>query len=348
MFGLTRAVVAGGLVLGLAGSAVPPRNGTAVRDVLRSCAGFDADDLRTLEEGEPISRSIPGRDRHEIAVAGAVRMNIPASFFVERLRNIEAFKRSDLVLQIGRFSERPSVADLAGLRLDASDLADLRHCRVGDCDVKLPAAAIERVRLGIDWTRRDAQGRAEDLARQMLLENTLAYLDGGDAALVNYDDKRNSVSPAQELRFLIPGLNCPGVPEHIRESLAGFPRGGSPTDESFLYWSRESFGLKTLLSVTHVTIFPAAPNRPTIIASKGIYSSHYLDASLSLTWLLDVDAGEDPAIDVVYINRSRVDAFGGAFGRLARSVASSRQRDGILRELKALRDRLESEFSSRH
>jgi hypothetical protein len=80
----------------------------------------------------------------------------------------------------------------------------------------------------------------------------------------------------------------------------------------------------------------------------GLYSSHYLDASLSLTWLLDVDAGEDPAIDVVYINRSRVDAFGGAFGRLARSVASSRQRDGMLRELKALRDRLESEFSSRH
>lgn len=348
MFGVNRALVAGTLAVVLGGAAATPWREAAVRDVLRSCAGFDADDLRKLDAGEPVSRTLPGRDRHEIAVAGAVRMNIPAAFFVERLRDIESFKRSDLVVQIGRFSQRPSLADLAALRLDASDLADLRHCRVGDCDVKLPAVAIERLRLGVDWTRGDARERAQDLARQMLLENTLAYVDVGDAGLADYNDKRTAVSPAQELRLLVPGLNCPGVPAHIREYLTHFPRTASPADEGFLYWSKESFGLKTLLSVTHVTIFPAAQNHPTIIASKGVYSSHYLDGSLSLTWLLDVDAGEDPAIDVVYINRSRVDAFGGAFGRLARSVASARQRDGMIRELRTLRSRLESEFSYRH
>lgn len=275
-------------------------------------------------------------------------MNVPAAFFVTQLRDIAAFKRSDLVLQIGRFGDRPSLADLVPLRLDASDIADLRECRVGDCGVKLPAAAIERFRVGVDWSARDPRLPAEHLAKQMLLENTLAYLDGGDAALAAYNDKPRSVSPAEELRLLMPGLNCGGVPVRVREYLSGFPRINPHDEDSFLYWSKERAGLKAFLSVTHVAIFPARPSQPTLIASKGIYSSHYLDASISLTWLLDVDSGEDPSIDVVYINRSRVDAFGGAFGRVARSIAAARQREGMLRELKALKARLESAWRTAH
>jgi hypothetical protein len=77
----------------------------------------------------------------------------------------------------------------------------------------------------------------------------------------------------------MPGWNGAGVPRHVQESLIRFPHAASSADETFLYWSQESVGLKTLLSVTHVAIFPAAPDRPTVIASNGIYSSHYLDAS---------------------------------------------------------------------
>ena len=346
MLGVTRVLVAAALGLALAAPAATPRQDAAARDVLRSCAGFGDDDLRKLEEGQPVSKTLPSRDRHEIAVAGAIRMNVPAAFFLERMRDIERFKRSDLVRQVGRFSERPSLGDLAALRLDRADLADLRRCRVGDCGVKLPAAAIERFRLDVDWSRPDAPARAEALARRMMLENTLAYVDGGDAALADYDDGRTSVSPAQELRLLMPGLNCAGVPPEVRESLTRGVRRVSPDSASFLYWSQESFGLKPLLSVTHVTIFPPAGDRPPIVVSKGIYSSHYLDASLSMTWLLDAGAGEESVIDVVYINRSRVDAFGGAFGRLARSVAAGKQRDGMLRELRALRTRLEAAFAT--
>jgi hypothetical protein len=344
---MPRTLAAIGLAAALAGSAMP-RQSSAVRDVLRSCAGFDEDDIRKLAEGEPVSKTLPARDRREIAVSGAIRMNIPAAFFVERLRDIESFKRSALVVQVGRFGGRPSLADLAALRLDPADIADLRGCRVGDCGVKLPAAAIERFRLNVDWSAPAAPGAAEDLARRMLLENTLAYLEGGDRALAAYDDKRGSVNPAHEISLLRAGLNCAGVPDHVRDALARFPRAAPPERNSFLYWSRESFGLKTLLSVTHVTIFPPAPEQPPIIISKGIYSSHYLDASLSATWLVDVDAGEEPAIDVVYINRSRVDAFGGAFGRLARSVACARQREGMRRELAALKGRLEAAWRVEH
>ena len=150
MLGLIGTVLAASVALGAAGAAPASRQEAAARNALQSCAGFGDDEARKLQDGNPASRTLPARDRHEIAVAGAIRIDIPAQFFVEQMRDIESFKRSALVRQIGRFGRQPSLADLASLQLDADDLADLRHCRVGDCDVKLPAAAIERFRLQLD------------------------------------------------------------------------------------------------------------------------------------------------------------------------------------------------------
>ena len=310
-------------------------------DVLRGCAGFGDDDIRRLDRGEAISRNLPVQDRHEIAVAGALRMNIPSEFFVTRLRDIASFKRSNLVLQVGKFGEPPTIADLDGLTIDGGDIEDIRRCRVGDCALKLPAGAIERFRVEVDWSRPDAARQASALAKQMLLEQTLAYLDGGDGALAPNRDKKRDVSPSQEFQQLMAGLQCAGVPAASREYLARFPHGNPARAENFFYWSKESFGLKSLISTTHVMIFRSTPDGPTLIASRGMYSSHYLDASVSLTWLLKAGTDAHPAIDVVYINRSRVDAFGGPFGRPAKAIAASRQRTGMTREMAALKNRLE-------
>lgn len=315
-------------------------------DVLRGCSGFSDGDIGRLDRGEAISRTLPAQDRREIAVAGALRMNVPSEFFLTRFRDIASFKRSNLVLQIGKFSDPPAIDDLAPLTMDAADIEDIRRCRVGDCGVKLPAGAIERFRLEVDWSRPDAARRAEDLAKRMLLEQTLAYLDGGDGALAPTHDKRRPVSAAQEFRLIMPALACPGVPTGVREYLNKFPHAKPPRTESFVYWSKESFGLKSLVSTTQVMIFFPAVEGATLIASRGLYSSHYLDGSISLTWLLDVGTQAHPAIDVVYVNRSRVDAFGGPFGRLAKAIAAGRQRDGMIKELTALKGRVEGWLGS--
>ena len=51
-----------------------------------------------------------------------------------------------------------------------------------------------------------------------------------------------------------------------------------------------------------------------------------------------------PAVNVVYVNRSRADALGGFFGGITRAVVSSRQRDGTVNELRALKGRLEASW----
>ena len=319
----------------------------ANHDLLRACGGFSDDDLAALRGGDPLSKTLSSQDRREIAIAGAIRIEVPARFFVDRLRDIETFKRSDMVLQIGRFGDPPKLEDLAPLQIEPSELRELRRCRVGNCAVKLPAGAIERFRMEVDWTAADVQVQVEHLSKRMLFENVLSYLDGGDQTLGSYHDSRRPVSPGEELRALMRNLDCTsGAHDDALRYLTEFPQKKPLGAENFVYWSKEAFGLKPVVSLTHVVIFQPPPNEPTFIASKGIYSSHYLDASLSLTWLLNATSGTVPAIDVLYVNRSRVDALGGRLGGIARGIAAGRQREGMARELRALKARLEADWQT--
>jgi len=56
--------------------------------------------------------------------------------------DITRFKSGEEILQIGRFSDPPALEDLATLTVGPDDF-DVRSCRVGDCGIRLPAAAID-------------------------------------------------------------------------------------------------------------------------------------------------------------------------------------------------------------
>jgi hypothetical protein len=331
------------LVLGLMGvqaAAVTDQNGTAI---LQACGGFTGREISQLGDRQTIVRTLPSAERHELAVAGAVHMDIPAAFFVTRLRDIVSFKRSGLVAQVGRFSNPPTLDDLAALDVSPADIEAARACRVGDCAVKLPAGAIERFRTEVDWNRSDSNRQAVLLSKRLLFEHVLGYLEAGDRALGSYDDKRRSVNAGQEIETLVEHLSCPsGMTPAESHYLTAFPRDQPRDATSFIYWSKEAFGLKSVITVTHDMVFAPTATGRTLIASKGIYSSHYLDASVSLTWLLKTEGGT--GIDVLYVNRSRVDALGGPLGGLVRGIAAGRQRDGLRRELESLKARLEADW----
>lgn len=98
-----------------------------------------------------------------------------------------------------------------------------------------------------------------------------------------------------------------------------------------------------MISLTHVVISPVQNGRAAI-ATKGIYASHYGDASLGLTLLLELGTPTAPRTLVVYVNRSRLDIMGGLFGAIKRPLIRSRARDGAARTMKALRDRTERQW----
>jgi hypothetical protein len=79
-----------------------------------------------------------------------------------------------------------------------------------------------------------------------------------------------------------------------------------------------------------------------VIVSRDVYSSRYIDASLSLTLVADAVSSPD-AFYLVYVNRSRADALKGAFAGLRRSIVERRARASLEENLKLTKTRLEGD-----
>ena len=311
-----------------------------LRSLLSRELRFSPSDLADLEKGKVVTHALGTPAAGEIAAVGAVRIETRKETFVERYRDIAQFKRGDDVLQIGRFGDPPTLGDLARLTVEKKDL-DVRTCRVGHCDIRLPADLIVRVQREIDWTAGDAQTRAGILFKELILDNVRAYLSGGPGRIVEYDDEKRPVRPADDFAGLLTnsafiGTLVPGLPEHLK----AFPSSPLHGAEDFLYWSKEKFGFTPFITVTHVTITPTT-STSAVIASKDVYSSRYVDASLTITIASDA-VGTPRAFYLVYVNRSRASALKGVLADLRRSIVQHRAKNTLDENLRAVKLRLET------
>jgi hypothetical protein len=236
-----------------------------------------------------------------------------------------------------------------GLTLDPGDIEDLRKCTIGQCKLKLDLRALERFRYEIGWSTPEAADQVNRLARDVVAGYVAAYQEAGDAALIEYRDRETPVSVAAGTRALlnrVPWLAqaAPG----LREYIDAFPRAPRTDVEDVIYWSKEAFGLKPMVSATHMMVWRRGDGAAdATILSKQIFATHYIEASLSVT-LLSSDGRPDHAgVFVVYLNRSLVDMLqGGLFGPFRRSVARSKTKGGLSEHLETLKKRLEADYKA--
>ena len=309
---------------------------------LQALAGLTADQWQAVQRGGPQARIVDTKENREVAVFGIAHLHSTAACFTTMLRDIENFKKDPAVLRIRKFEKPVEPHDLEGLRLEEADVAGLVNCRVGACNVKLPAATIQRFGRDVDRSRPDYATTSQEIFREELLAYLETYLNHGDSALIEYRDKRRSVRLADEFGGLLDAR--PGVAGFAPEFYAWLARGTGgtwPDVDQFLYWSTESFGLKPVTSITHVSIYKQ-PGRA-VVASKQIYASHYFDGSLGVTVALD-DPSRDPGAGMylVYLNRSRIDLLEGILGGWRRAALRSRLVDGTQKYLVQTVQKLES------
>ncbi|MBW8866102.1 MAG: hypothetical protein JF610_02035 [Acidobacteria bacterium] len=310
----------------------------ALRDVLTRSLQFTATELAELQRGHAVKHSLEARSPGEFGVAGAIKVSAGKGAFLDAARDIVRFKTGPEILQIGRFSAAPVIEDLAALSVDKADF-DPSQCRVGDCNIRLPADVIQRITKEIDLTGRTAQEEAAAWLKQVLLADVQAYVSGGPGRFAEYSDDDRPIRPIDDFAGVLAatpavGLLVAGLPEH----LARFPSAPLPEAEDFLYWSKESFGPAPFISVTHVTIVCPTP-RTCVMATKDVYSTRYIDASLAVAVVTDSAAGD--AIYVVYANRSRVNALRGMLSALRKSVVERRARGTLEQSLVRIKTRLE-------
>ena len=98
-----------------------------------------------LDRGEVIVRVLPASDG-ELGIFAAARLDADVETLARWVNAIAQLKKSPYVLMVRRFSNPPRLDDLRGLTLDDADLAAIRDCRPGNCDLKLAGDDMEALR----------------------------------------------------------------------------------------------------------------------------------------------------------------------------------------------------------
>jgi hypothetical protein len=293
----------------------------------------DAAQRARLRSGEPVVTVLPASDGH-VAVSALVRVDAEPHALAEWARRVE-LQRGRYVESVGRFSQPPQVADLASLTFDDRDLEDIDSCRPTDCDVKLSASEMASL-------RRSGRPDRPTALRALLVRRATEYLRTGDCGIEPYADDDELVAPAVVFDGLLRRMEFlpqrfPGLAQYIRN----FPSAAVPqVTDSFLYWSKETLGVKPIVGVTHVTIarFDAAPLPEVIVVAKQVFANHYKNGSLTMTAI----TGRGADRYLVYVQRAHIDLLQGFLGSAARHMLERRVKNEAPDVLLGLRDRLQS------
>jgi hypothetical protein len=306
------------------------------RPFLRKVIQLDDQKLAAIDKGEVVTKLLPGADKPEIAVFGVVKTAGTPDVLLRLARDIKKFRQVPQIPEMGLFSSPPRLDDLKGLHHPPDDIGALKRCKPGSCDVKLGTAALEKL-AKIDWKAADAEAQATALLNQMIVDYVAAYQQGGTDAMGTIMDKKAPKTRTEEYRTLL--AHSPYLVEYVKEFndyLAAYPKGKLADAEDVLYWTKDEFGLKPVVSLYHMTLHRQP--RGALIANKLLAATHFFNATLEI--MAGIPTPDGKGLYVMSLYRTRIDPPTGMLG----GVLMGKVKDGIdtaMKEnLKVARDRL--------
>jgi hypothetical protein len=316
--------------------------GHGPREFLTREAGFTGAELSALDHGRVVAKTIDTSDRLEVVSLAALRVRATLDRARQVLLDVDGRRRDSEVLEIGRIPESPTAHDLGSLTLDPGDLDSLKKCKVGDCNERLPADAIERFQAQVDWRSADRAAKANSLWQETLAGYAQAYLARGDAGLVEYADNREPGRIARDLRFLL--LRSYYLKESSPELdryLSDFPRARPDNTTDVFYYLKERFWLKSVQSLNHLSLVETTSptGRALFAATKQLFANHFFAASLSLTAF--VESREAEGSYLIFVNRTRADIRPSGFNWLERALVRRLVRGRLITQFRALKVKLD-------
>jgi hypothetical protein len=312
--------------------------------------GVTAAESTSLTRGETIARILRTADGRDVAVFGAVQVNVPRSFFLDRQRDLPRALRSPTRTQVHLFSQPASVNDVGAVAVSDDDVKELRDCKPNDCNFKLPATDMERLHTTVDLSAPDATARVATYARQRMVEYVNEYRAHGNAAMVVYGDRgsvRSSDAFAAMLRDSSYAFSAvPSLGQHLLEYPGHTLTGGTDV----VFWSRDEMpNLRPVLRITHEFIYsPTDVPDVTLVAAKQIYGNHYFEAGLEVLAAVErATASGAPGITLVAVRRYRFDHLPSGGVLNVKSRVTNGLRDNVATDLKRLKQESEAAWSAR-
>jgi len=316
--------------------AVAPAQEAPPRPFLRKVIQLTDAQLAAVEKGEVVTKLLPTTDKPEIAAFGVVKTAGTPDLLLAQARDVKKFRQVPQIPEMGYFSTPARIEDLKGLTHPPDDIAALKKCKPGSCDVKIGTKGMEMVSK-IDWSAADAEKQAVAIFNQGIVEYVTAYQQGGTAAMGNVLDKKQEKSRAEEYRTLL--AHSPYLPEYVKEFndyLEAWPKGKLAGAEDVLCWAKDTFGLKPVVSAYHATFYKSP--RGALISTKLLGATHFFNASLEI--LAAVPTPDGKGLYLLNLYRTRLDPPTGMLAGVLMGKVRDGIQTGVTENLKRARERL--------
>jgi hypothetical protein len=310
----------------------------------REYVGLNDDQIAAIRNGKAIAKIVESRTPDEVFVFGAVYVESTPDKYLEFASNIDSLRKLPNYLALKKFSSPPQLSDLEGFSLEAEDIKDLKNCEPGHCDVQLPAEAMDSFNGSIDWTAPDVAVRVNQLARTMALDALLKYLQGGNAALGTYRDKKHPAVVAATFESLLSRSKAlPVYLPQLDRYLLDYPHANADDIQTEFFWEKVNFGLKPTLRIVQAIVYrdTNSEQQTSALAVKQLYASHYFETALDLT--VCVKDPERPGIYLITMKGSQQAGLTGFKGGIVRKVAVDKTRSSLEKALAAIKQMLESQ-----
>ncbi len=315
---------------------------------LKHPIGLSDKEIQALKADKVIIKLLNSSSKHELVILGVARVNAPMEFCLRQYGKEGMTIDLAAVEAKGDFSNPPLMADTEGLTLSPDDIKDLIKCRPGDCKMKVPKTAFEK----IDQFRQTADNSvslANTMFREAVVEYVKDYLKYGNDALIEYYDKNTPVKLADEFRELLKQATYlyEYIPE-LHAYLEKFPHAQLSNVKDEIFWKRETFGEKVdlpVISLNHLVLFQRSEAVPKVVAAtKQLYATHYFEAAFEIT-VMEMDP-ETPQSDtyIICVSRARLDIMRKLPGFL-RSLLSEGVSDLFHKKMTIVKTNLEAAYA---
>jgi hypothetical protein len=307
--------------------------------------GLSDDQIAAIRIGQAVAKTLHSRTPDEIFVFGAIYINATPESYLKFSHDFDRLRKLPGYLAIGEFSNPPQFSDLKDFTFDAQDIKELKNCKPGDCKIQMPASSIEALRQSVDLSAPNAEEQADLLLQKTALERLVAYQREGNQVLGVYNDKRNPTEVSDQFKYMLSYSKA--LPKYLPDFynyLPTYPTRKPADVEDTFYWAKVKFGLKPTLRVVHVlTLHGNAATEPAYaIAEKQLYSSHYFETALDLTFCAPDPADpKQPGFYLIMAMGSEQAGLTGFKGSIVRRVAVDRSASSLQKSLTAIKNALE-------
>ena len=348
---MIKPVLQAGLLIVLLALGISPgfsQTSAGLKTLLSQKIGLSQDQIAAIQGGQPFAKNLESRTPAEIIVFGVVYINAAPESYVKFASDYARLEQTGGFLAIKKLSTPPQMSDFQGFALDSDDIKGLKNCKPGQCVVQAPGGKIEEMRKSIDWSAPNVDDQVNQYLQKAALAGVVRYQkEGNHIPDMVYNDKNQQVDRIDQFKYLISYAQTlqRDLPDFYNY-IINYPEGKPPNVQDSFYWDSVKFGLKPTLRL--VQVFTMRGDKPGeaayVIAEKQLYSSHYFETALDLTFCIrGGDDSKGPGFYLVKVMGSEQAGLTGMKGSIVRKVAVGRSVDGLRKSLASIKTALETQ-----